>query len=56
MGHMLSREVKCNDALDNVVTLMMKSVLVTADIKPARGKQCDTDIMQYMPWSKMSHQ
>ena len=55
MGHM-SREVKCNDALGNVVD----DEKCTADIKQAAGKQCYGDgnhwrlLWHYMPWSEVS--
>ena len=57
MGHM-SREVKCSDALGNVVD----DEKCTADIKPAAGKGCYGGgnhcrlLWQYMPWSEVSIQ
>lgn len=55
MGHM-SRVVKCNDALNNVVD----DGKCTANIKPSERKQCYNDgnhcrlLWQYTPWSEVS--
>ena len=55
MGHM-SREVKCNDALGNVVD----DEKCTADIRPVSRKECYEDgnhcrlLWHYMPWSEVS--